>query len=88
MKPGFLQTSYPKNEDRRIASILVKIIFAMLAAYLVIILTALYWRDFTLLANLSTVAAVLSVPWMLPARIQADQRMYADKVIRKPKKKA
>jgi diguanylate cyclase (GGDEF)-like protein len=61
---------YKSDEDKRIANILFKIIFAVLSAYLVVIATGFYWGDwglitFTLIACLS-----LGVPLGLLALAQ------------------
>lgn len=68
MKPGFLQTKYQNDEDRRIASILVKIIYAMLAAYLMIFATGFFWGDPGIFVIIFAGGLALSVPWALLAR--------------------
>jgi diguanylate cyclase (GGDEF)-like protein len=62
VKPNFLQTIYETDEDRRIASILLKIIFGLLTAYLVLICMAFYWGDPTLVIISLVGGIVLIVP--------------------------
>ena len=68
IKPGFLQTNYHNDEDRRVATILVKIMASMVAVYLVVALTGVYWGDSALIAATFGGGFALLVPWLLLAR--------------------
>jgi diguanylate cyclase (GGDEF)-like protein len=62
MKHDFLQTIYKTDEDRRIAGVLLKIIFGLITAYLVLIGMAFYWGDPTLVIISLVGGIVLIVP--------------------------
>jgi hypothetical protein len=62
MKPWNLQTIYETEVERHTASILFKIIVALLAAYGVVIGTAIFWADNNGIAITSIAILALSMP--------------------------
>jgi diguanylate cyclase (GGDEF)-like protein len=63
IKPGYLHTVYQNDEDRRIAQILFRIIFAILVVYLVVIGLAMsFWRDSRLIVTALAGSVWLMVP--------------------------
>jgi diguanylate cyclase (GGDEF)-like protein len=66
VKPGILQTIYENEYDRYAAGILLKIVYSLWAAYIVVVGMAVYWGDFTLIAiTLVGIIALLVPLWML-----------------------
>jgi diguanylate cyclase (GGDEF)-like protein len=65
MKPDFLRAIYKNDEERRIASVLLKIIFGLFTAYIVLIGMAFYWGDPTLVIISLVGGIMLAIPIIL-----------------------
>jgi diguanylate cyclase (GGDEF)-like protein len=65
MKPEFLQTIYKTDEDRRVAAILLKVFFGLVATYLILIGMAFYWEDSVLIIIVLIGGIMLFVPIVL-----------------------
>ena len=68
MKPSYLKTIFNTDEERRTASILFNIIFAMLFACVVVIISGLYWNDWILVSVVLIASGSQVVPLVLLAR--------------------
>jgi diguanylate cyclase (GGDEF)-like protein len=68
MKPVFFQMNLKSEEDRRTASILYKIILALLATFCIVIVAAVYWSDWKLIAITLAGSILLVLPLVLLIR--------------------
>ncbi len=68
IQPGHVPILYTREEDRRIARILQRIIITMLLAYLVTIVSGLYWSDWTLIRITLVGSLLLGIPYLLLVR--------------------
>ena len=68
MKPSYLKDKFKTDEERRAASILFNIIFAMLITYVVVIISGLYWKDWMLVTVVLVAIGCQAVPLILLTR--------------------
>ena len=81
MKQNLLKSIYKNDEDRRVASILLKIILGLFAAYLVLIGMAFYWGDPTLVIISLVGGFLLSVPIFLLYRGHLHESSFLFEII-------
>ena len=68
MKKGRLQSIYANDAESRVANIILKIVYAILAAYLVVIVVGAILGDMKLLLTTAAAILMLLIPWVMLMR--------------------